>query len=339
MSKLIIVVLSLLIVSFLCSILESVLLSLSKPYIQVLIDKKNRTGNILNKLKDNIEEPIAAILTLNTISHTVGATLSGALALRIFGSEWMALFSGILTLIILVFSEIIPKTLGAHYWKSLSPVSGYILKVMILVLKPFIVPVQFISKVLSRKDSVVLVSKQEIYNFIRIGYCEGVLESSEFKIIDNLFHLKTIKVSEIMTPRTVVSWLDCNLTIDEVLKQKLKLQFSRLPLYDARNNIIEGVVLRRDIMNRIADKKTKATLKSISSHPLFIPETQSVFRVMNQLIAGKLHLAIVLNEYGDFTGIITVEDALETLLGMEIVDEFDPAVDMRELARKKKKKL
>ncbi len=335
MFEIIIVILALLVISFICSVMEAVILSISRPYIQLLVDRKNRSGRLLLKLKEKIEEPISAILTLNTISHTVGAAVSGALALKIFGSEWMALFSAVLTLLILIFSEIIPKTLGAQYWKQLGPLSAYILKGMIFILKPLIVPIHLLSRLFSRDNPAARISKGEVLNYIRIGHFQGVIQSSEFEIVENLFQLQSIRVKEIMTPRTVVFWLNPNQLIEDLLKDNEDLQFSRIPLYNAQENIVEGVVLRRDIMNRVARGKTHIKLKSFAQSPKFVVETISVYRLLNQLISEKAHLAVVINEFGDFTGIVTIEDAIETLLGREIVDEFDQVTDMRELARKK----
>jgi len=335
MPELVIVIITLLIISFICSVLESVILSISGPYIQTLVDRQSRSGKILQHFKKNIEQPISAILTLNTISHTVGAAVSGALALKIFGSQWMALFSGVLTLLILVFSEIIPKTIGAQYWKRLGPLTAYTLRVLIVILKPLIIPINFISGFLTRKNPGALVSKAEIYNFFRIGHRQGVLSTREFEIMKNIFNLDDITVKNIMTPRTVVSWLPPSAKIKDLTGHHDRLRFSRMPLYNAQKNTVHGIVMRRDIMNLLAEKKYGAELNSISKKVEYVPETMSVLRLLTRLVSERIHLAVVINEYGDYTGIVTIEDAIENLLGMEIVDEFDPAVDMREVALKK----
>ncbi len=333
MVKLLFVVILLLTISFLCSVLESVILSITRSYIQLLINKNNRAGLLLKKFKNEIEEPITAILTLNTISHTIGATVSGAFALQLFGSKWMALFSGILTLLILIFSEIIPKTLGAYYWRELGPVSAYILKFMIIVLKPIVIPVNYISKLISRENGSAGITKSELINYIQLGHMQGVIETGEFEIIKNLFQLNSINVKDIMTSRTVVFWLPPDKTIKTIIKDNTKLQFSRIPLYKPGDNSIEGIVLRRDIMDNITKKRTSVKLIDISSKPQFIIETVSVYNLLDKLISNKSHIAIVLNEYGDYRGIVTMEDAIETLLGREIVDEFDTVEDMSKLAR------
>ncbi len=336
MSQLIAVVFAVLTISFLCSLLEAVLLTMTRPYIQTLIDRKNRSGETLLRLKERIEEPISAILTLNTVANTFGATVSGALALRVFGSQWMALFSAALAFLVLTFSEIIPKTLGAHYWKSLGPFAGYLLKGMVLLLKPLIVPMNAMSRWLRRGATVPAMSKEEIRNAVRIGYFHGVLQAPEFEIMENLFRLRSVQVKDIMTPRTVTFWLPPDLMIGDLLERREPLVFSRIPLYNAHEDTVEGVVLRRDVMTKIAEQKTDLELKSIARPPEFIIEKMTVYELLNLLVTQGIHLAIVLNEYGDFIGIVTMEDAIETLLGKEIVDEFDEVVDMRELARRKR---
>jgi CBS domain containing-hemolysin-like protein len=336
MGQLVFVVFAVLAISFLCSLLEAVLLSMSRPYIQTLIDRESRSGHTLLRLKERIEEPISAILTLNTMANTVGATFAGALALQRFGSEWMALFSAILAFLVLTCSEIIPKTLGAIYWKSLGPFAAYLLRGMVFLLKPLIVPMNAVSRWLRRGASLPPMSKEEIRNAVRIGYSLGVLQPTEFEIMENMFRLRSVQVKDIMTPRTVTFWLPPTLKIQELCDQHRQLRFSRIPLYNPRENTIEGVVMRRDVMTKIAERQTDLELKSLARPPEFIIETMSVYELLNLLVSQRVHLAIVLNEYGDFIGIVTMEDAIETLLGKEIVDEFDEVVDMRELARERR---
>ncbi|MCK4761268.1 MAG: HlyC/CorC family transporter [Candidatus Aminicenantes bacterium] len=338
MIKLFLVVLGLIAISFLCSILEAVILSISRSYIEILVEKGSRSGRWLLQLKERIEEPIAAILTLNTISHTVGAAVSGAIAMQVFGSHRLAVFSAVLTLLILIFSEIIPKTIGARYWKRLGPFSAYCLKGMIFIMKPLIVPIHYISRLFSKGNADNLLSKREIFNTIRLGYLQGVLQPQEFEIMDNLFKLQSIKVEDIMTPRPVVFTLPADYKISDIESESPPFDFSRIPLYDARENSVEGIVLRRDIVNYSREKKD-ATLKSLSRPAFFVPDTISTYRLLNRLIEQKIHLAVVINEFGDFIGIVTMEDAIETLLGKEIVDEYDRVADMRELARKKSRRM
>ncbi|HPJ38676.1 MAG TPA: hemolysin family protein [Spirochaetota bacterium] len=335
MSELVLVIIGLLAVSFICSVLESVILSITRPYIQFLVDEKNRSAKILEKMKGNIEEPISAILTLNTISHTVGAAVSGALALQLFGSRWMALFSAVLTLLILVFSEIIPKTLGAHYWKSFAPVSAYILRAMVFVLKPLIVPVHYLSHLFMKENPSSMISRAEVINYVRLGYYQGILDDPEVEIVENLFSLQSIRAKDIMTPRTVVFWLPENSTVESVIKKHPNLGYSRIPLYDPHENTVEGIVMTRDIMKSFIKQKYSKKLKALAQKPEFVIETFSVFRLLNLFTEKKTHMAVVLNEYGDYVGIVTLEDALESLLGKEIVDEFDRHEDMQKLAQQR----
>jgi len=336
MTQLIVVVFAVLTISFLCSLLEAVLFTMTRPYIQTLIDSKHRSGKTLLRLKERIEEPISAILTLNTIANTVGATVAGALALQVFGSDWMALFSATLAFLVLTFSEIIPKTLGAHYWKILGPFSAYLLKGMVFVLKPLIVPMNAMSRWLRSGAAAPPMSKEEIRNAVRIGYFLGVLQAPEFEIMENLFRLRSVPVKDIMTPRTVTYWLPPDRKIKDLPALSEQPSFSRIPLYDAHENRIEGVVMHRDILTKIVEQQTDLELKALARPPEFIIEKMTVYKLLNILVTQGIHLAVVLNEYGDFTGVVTMEDAVETLLGKEIVDEFDEVVDMRELARKKR---
>lgn len=335
MAALMAVVLALISISFLCSTLESVLLSISDPYIQTLIDRKRKVGPILARLKQRINDPISAILTLNTVANTAGAAVAGALALQIFGSRWMAAFSGILTFLILVFAEIIPKTLGASYWKALAPFSGWTLNGLVFLLRPITVPVNFLSGLISRKSPAHDVSKEEVLHAIRLGYLQGVIESSEFEIVSNLMKLKHLTVERVMTPRSVVFRLPSDATTHEAQKRSEFAQFSRIPLYNPQTDAITGIVLRRDIMMELAQDRLDTPLKDLAAEPLLVHENLSVYELLTRLITQQVHLAVVLDEYGSHTGVVTMEDAIETLLGREIIDESDKVVDMRELAKQR----
>jgi CBS domain containing-hemolysin-like protein len=300
----------------------------------VLVDRKSWVGPRLLRFKENIDEPISAILTLNTISNTVGAAIAGAIALELFGSRGMAIFTACLTFLVLVLAEIIPKTIGATFWKSLAPVSAYLLTAMTFVTRPVFLPVKVVTGLISRQGPAASMSKGEILNFLRAGYFQGVIQSSEFRIMENLLQLDSVKVKEIMTPRTVVFWLPHDQGTEELARDRTPLTFSRIPLYNVQEDEVEGVVLRRDITNHMAEQGENVPLKTLGRKVEFIMEKTSVFKLLNLLISSKTHLAVVLSEYGDFVGIVTMEDAIETLLGQEIVDEYDPVVDMRTLAWK-----
>ncbi|MBD3243508.1 MAG: DUF21 domain-containing protein [Chitinivibrionales bacterium] len=338
MSALLLVVGGVVVVSFVCSLLESILLSVNDAYIETLIVRGRHAGGLLRQLKERINDPISSILTLNTISNSAGAAIAGSLALSVFGSRWVALFSAILTFLILVFAEIIPKTIGATYWKTLAPLAAYTLRGMILILKPIVVPVNFIARFISRRESAAAVTRDEVLSAVRLGYLKGVIDSSEFDIVSNLFKLKELTVEQVMTPRTVVYTLPPDKTTGDVMDDVRFLSFSRIPLYDKPHNEIEGVVLRRDIVVRVAENKRDVPLLSLASKPPFMPETLSVYSLLERLISARAHLAIVINEYGDYVGIATMEDAIEALLGREIVDESDRVVDMRQLAKERVRK-
>lgn len=333
MIELAVTVVLLLALSFLCSVLESVILSLTRPYIQTLIERRHRAGKALRDLKERIEEPITAILTLNTISHTVGAAVSGALALELFGSKWMAVFSAVLTFLILVFSEIIPKTVGARHWKALAPPSAWVLQVMILLMKPVVWIIRLSTRALAGSSPSDTVTREEILNFIRLGHFQGLVATEEFRIVENLFRLKNVKVSEVMTPVAVVFHLPPDATVGSLVEKAASMHFSRIPLIAAADGAVRGVVLRRDIMNRLACDDFDDRLDTFAQPAVTVPEGMSVYHLLNRMVEKKVHLATVTGDDGKLSGIVTLEDAMETLIGREIVDEFDPAVDMRALAK------
>lgn len=328
------VVLALLAVSFTCSLLEAVLLSVRKPYLEVLVQRKVWAGTRLLRFKEQIDEPISAILTLNTISHTAGAAVAGAIALEILGSRGMGVFTAFLTFLILVLSEIIPKTIGATYWRGLTAITAYLLTAIVWVNKPLYYPVRVVTGFFSQKQPAGNMSKGEILNFLRAGYFQGVIPSSAFRIMENLLKLDSVKVREIMTPRTVVFTLPPDRMTDELAVSGPPLTFSRIPLYDVQEDVVVGLVLRRELMTHVTEKRRNVPLRTLARKVEFIMEKSSVYKLLNLLISTKMHLAVVLSEYGGFVGIVTMEDAIETLLGQEIVDEFDQVEDMRTLAWK-----
>lgn len=338
MISLIIVVSSLIFLSFICSLLEATILSVTRPYIYTLIEHKKKAGNLLNKQKNQINESLSSILTLNTISNTTGAAISGSIALELFGNKWVAVFSGFLTLLILIFAEIIPKTIGANYWKTLAPWASWVLQVLIIILKPIVIPVNLLAKLISRKNPVSNITREEVLSSIQLGHISGAIESSEFILANNLFKIQKTLIKEIMTPRTVVYTLPPERTAKSVIHDIEFLHYSRIPLFDKVSDNITGVVLRRDIILSVAHGKSDLKLKDLAAPPVFIPETLSVYTLLDRLISRNRHLAFIINEYGDYVGIATMEDAIEALLGREIVDETDIVIDMQELARELLKK-
>lgn len=319
-------------ISFLCSLLESVLLSMSPTYINLLMKKHPVSGKLLNKLKENINRPLAAILSLNTISHTVGAAGVGAVTYDILGSKWVAIMSGILTLSILIFSEIFPKTIGSHYWKHLAVSSGYIIRGLIIIMYPFVILLEVLSNWLKPDVRQDIVTKEDVIAMAEIGEDEGTIEEDESTIIENLLRLDNITAEEVLTPRSVVYALQKDLTVREALDEYDNIIFSRIPVYNKDLDEITGLVRRDNLLNSKAEDKFDVTMDALSNPVHVVQEKDSVGTILDEFVRRREHLFIVKDEFGQFVGIITLEDAIETLLGVEIVDETDSVVDMRKLA-------
>jgi len=324
-------------ISFLCSLLESVLLSMSPTYINVLMKKHPTSGKLLNKLKENINRPLAAILSLNTISHTVGAAGVGAVTYDILGTKWVAIMSGILTLSILIFSEIFPKTIGSHYWKRLAVSSGYIIRGLIIIMYPFVILLEVLSNWLKPDVRQDIVTKEDVIAMAEIGEDEGTIEEDESTVIENILKLDNIKAEEVLTPRSVVFALDKDLTVRKALDEHDNLIFSRIPVYNGSIENITGIVRRYNLINSKAEDKFDVTVEELSEPFHTVNTQESVGHILDEFVRRREHLFIVKDEFGQFAGIITLEDAIETLLGVEIVDETDSVVDMRKLAEAKGK--
>jgi len=322
-------------VSFLCSIMEAVLLSSPLSYLKVKEEAGKRGAIIMIKLKQNIDRPLSAILSLNTVAHTVGAAGVGAQATIVFGEEYFGLVSAILTILILVLTEIFPKTIGARYWRELVGVSGVIIRAMIFVTYPLVIISSFITKMFSRKGAEHTTSREEISVLANIGAEEGVFGEKENKIIQNLIRLKSIKTYEVMTPRVVVSVADENMELDDFLKNKEYLRFSRIPVYSENDEHITGYVFRQTVFEKLAEDKVGLKLKDLKREIVFIPNSKPLFGVWELLLDKKEHIAVVVDEYGGMDGIVTMEDIIETLLGFEIVDEKDTIADMQQFARER----
>ena len=319
-------------VSFLCSLLESVLLSMSRSFIGVLKKDRPSSGKLLEKLKENINRPLAAILSLNTIANTVGAAGVGAVTYNMLGSKWVAIMSGILTLSILIFSEIIPKTIGAHYWKSLAVPSAYIIRGMMVLMYPFVVLLEVLSNWLKPDGKQDVVTKEDVIAMAEIGEDEGTIEEDESTVIENLLRLDNITAEEVLTPRSVVFALEKNLTVRQALDEHENLIFSRIPIYDKTMDNIIGLVRRYNLIKSKAEDKFDITMEELLNPVHLVKEKESVGTILDEFVRRREHLFVVEDEFGQFAGIITLEDAIETLLGIEIVDETDSVVDMRKLA-------
>ena len=319
-------------VSFLCSLLEAALLSVSPSYILSEEEKGKKYASQLRDLKTNIDRPLAAILSFNTIAHTVGAAGVGAQAVAIWGEAYFGLISAVLTIAILVFSEIIPKSLGANYWKQVAPWMGGVLKVMIYGLYPLVKFSEFITKAFSKSDNPTT-SREEVAALTNLGVKEGVFEENESKIIHNLIRFKSIKASSVMTPRTVVLAIEENKSLMDLFQIKKAMRFSRIPVYKDSIDNIKGYVLKYDILDKLANDEFDHTIKELTREMTVIFEHYSIPAVLEIMMSKREHIALVVDEYGGMAGIVTLEDILETLLGLEIQDESDSEADMQQLAR------
>ena len=320
--------------SFICSLTEAVLLTIPKSYLATIKDQETWAKYFLN-YKQNIDKPLAAILSLNTIAHTIGAAGVGAQATKLFGDTYLGIVSAILTFLILIISEIIPKTIGAIYWKNFAKTTLYIIKLMLFFTYPLVLLSIKITQLFSKNKSKII-SREEIAALANIGYDEGVFSKQENKIIQNILNLKKINVTKIMTPRVVVVSAQENITLEEFKTQKKYLNFSRIPLFAKQNEKITGYIFLQDILEKNTAKENKnLSLKLFKRDILTIPNTITLFSLFNQLIAKKEHIAVVVDEYGGLDGIVTMEDIIETLLGLEIIDEKDQVIDMRKYAKEK----
>ncbi|MGB1109665.1 MAG: CNNM domain-containing protein [Gammaproteobacteria bacterium] len=319
--------------SFLCSIAEAVLLSVTTPYIEVMQQQGSRAGDRLRVLKQNIDEPLAAILTLNTAAHTIGAAGAGAQAAVVFGDVYLGLASAVLTLLILIFSEIIPKTLGARYWRQLAPITAAGVSILVRLLHPFVVMARWLTSLLSPKDHIAGFSRSEFGAMAELGEREGQLDSRESRILKNLFRLKDTHVEHIMTPRSVVFCVPEDLTVGGYIESHESERFSRIPLFRGTADHLEGFVLRDDLFLAHARGNLDTPLSVYRRALRTVDERILVADAFELLLNERAHILAVTDEFGVSTGIVTLEDVLETLLGMEIVDESDKIADMRVLAR------
>jgi len=320
--------------SFLCSILEAALLSITPSFIASKVNEGKSYAKSLQKFKNNIDTPLAAILTINTFANTIGAVGVGVQAQKLWGNEYLTITSAVLTITILIFSEIIPKTLGANYWKNLARIVPPLLKAMIYSpFYPIIIFAKFITKSLQRDKSQSALSRSEFHAMAEIGIKEGIFKEEESKILMNLMVFNKISVKNIMTPRTVVFAAEDHLTINDFFENNDKIRFSRIPVYESNIDNITGYVLKDDIMQDLIDKKQDKTLKNLSREIKVVSEQMPIIRLFYKLIEEKEHIAMVVGEYGEMEGIVTMEDIIETLLGTEIMDELDNIEDMQQQAK------
>jgi len=335
MDLLVIYFLGAVIVSFICSVLESVLLSVTMPFISVLEKEKPKAGTLLKQHKRNINKSIASILILNTVANTVGAAAVGAQAERVFGSGALFWVSAILTFAILFFGEIIPKTIGATYWKQLAPLAAYVIRFFIWFTYPIILLTLFVTNRIQKGDEGHSLSKEELLESALLSEDEGVLDEQESDIIENILKLDDIKVHDILTPRSVVFAIEHNRTIADVIKNEPDIfKYSRIPVYEGNIENVTGMILTKQLFGQALNDDSKL-IKNIEKDIYRINEQVPVSWALDLFIEKKEHMFLVLDKYDQVEGIVTLEDCVETILGVEIVDESDAHVDMRELAKLK----
>lgn len=331
---------SALLVSSTCSLFEAVLLSLSTAQVEMMIDTHPRQGEHLKKLKENIEQPITAILTLNTVAHTIGASVAGAAAVALFGQNGLVWFSLLFTLAILLFTEILPKTIGVTFARQLGPHIVAPLRFMITVLLPLIWLAQLMTKLVPHSQTSHHISAEELKTIASLSRKSGEIEADQEKVIANILQLGDKTVRQVMTPRTVTFSASQALTIKEAARMEGKWRMhSRVPIYDGEPDNVVGIVLSQDVLMAAAVGQEDMKLVQIMRPVHFVPETAPLDRIFVDFFERYQHLFVVVDEYGSVTGVISMEDILEEIIGREIVDESDKARNMRELAMIRKKKL
>jgi len=327
-------------ISFLCSILEAVLLSITPAYISVVKSKNEKNGARLEKQKKHIDLSIGAILTLNTFAHTLGAAGVGAEAVKIFGEEYMFYISAILTILILIFSEIIPKTIGAYYWKNLSVPSSYIISLLVFITYPLLIIMNKFTTLISKDTKKEKnITKEELEATVNMGEEAGILKEKDSTIIENILTLNQMRVKDIYTPRKVVFAIEKKIleealktdSLDKIDIKKLK-EYSRVPVYEENIDNIIGVLFSKEFFYEILTPGS-TQINTIIKPVYKINENIPVSKLIDLFISKKEHMFIVLDQYDQTEGIVTLEDAIETLLGLEIVDELDTTIDMREFAK------
>ncbi len=324
-------------ISFTCSLLEAVILSVTPSFVSSEVKEGKKYAIILQNLKETIDRPLAAILTLNTIAHTVGAAGVGAEVNKIYGDDFVAIASAGLTFVVLVFSEIIPKTLGASNWKRFAPLTAYTIRLMIWVLYPLVFLMEKISELVGGKDKNIF-TREEMIATAEIGVGHGALKKKESNIIKNLLMLDNIFVYDIMTPRSVLMALPASQTIEEVINDHKPIRYSRIPVFEENMDNIVGMVHRYQILEASSNDQDTKKLRELMTGLHSIPEDISVSACLDQLIHRNDHIFLVVDDYGSTMGIVTLEDAIETLLGVEIIDEFDSVADLRAYALEQWKK-
>lgn len=320
--------------SFLCSVLEAVLLSTPMSYISMRENQGSKTATLMKQYKNNVDRPVGAILSLNTIAHTIGSAGVGAESIKIFGEQYFGLISAILTLLILVLSEIIPKTIGASYWRSLAMPSTRIIRVLILITYPLVLLSELITKVFTPRGNQASMSREEVSAMVDVGTTEGIFRESESKLIKSCIALSGVKARQIMTPSIVVESACQDLTVKD-FQAKQNWSFSRIPVYAGDKDYITGYVLKDAVLKLLSEDQFHVKLSDLKRPILTFREEESVFQIWEKMLEKREHISVIIDEYGGLRGLVTMEDIIETMTGVEIVDEDDVAVDMQALAKEK----
>ena len=334
MTLLIIYLLLTMSISFLCSLLESVLMSTPISYISMKEEEGDRNAALFMKYKQDPDRPLSAILSLNTIANTLGAAAVGHQATQLSGDHWFGVISAAMTFLILVFSEIVPKTIGTTHWKGLLWLSR-IMKVLVFVLFPIVWLVDKIHDTITSEDPDLGISREEVSAMANMGEEEGVLDNSENKVIQNIIKLDDIKAYDVMTPRVVAAIAPESMTLKQFYKQEDLSHNSRIPVYSDSPEFITGYVMRYDVLENLAEDKFDMRLKSIKRKIAAFHEETAVGDIWESLLKTRDQIACIIDDYGCFQGIITLEDIMETILGMEIIDENDTITDMQQYAKER----
>lgn len=339
MTELTVAVVTVILVSAMCSLFEAVLYAVPISHIEALVNANKRTGLLLQKLRENVDEPIAAVLSLNTISNTAGAAIAGAIATRVLGSAWVGLFSAFFTLAILFFAEVIPKTVGVVYARPLSEWIASPLRGLVVVFKPLIKLLGLATKAIAGQAPVEHISEAELLVMTQLGMKTGVIKEFEAAVIKNILSLEIKTVHEVMTPRNVMFALPANVTVEEVGQNPKILSYSRVPIYFGDIDNIIGIVFQQDIFTELAEDRLTTPVRSLVKPVDFVFERTSLDEILNKFLAARRHMFVVLGEFGGTSGVITLEDVIEEILGKEIVDEFDTVEDLQKLAEERRRKL
>ena len=325
-----------LIVSALCSLIEAVLYSVPLSHIEMLRKKGHPSGERLARLRANIDQPITAVLTLNTIANTAGASIAGSFAANVFNDTGMILFAILFTAAILFFSEILPKTVGVVYCRTLAQYIAQPLQILLVLLKPLIVATGFVTRLVASPEKASPATEDDICALAALSRRAGSIKASEEKAIRNILALDNRRVTDIMTPRTVVHMLSAKTTAKEAHANREFWHYSRVPVYGADREDIIGIAHRSDIMEALTADNDHVTLERLMKPVHFVPETMPLDRLLAQFLDQRTHLYVVLDEYGGMAGVVSLEDVIEEILGREIMDETDSVADLQELARKRR---